>query len=277
MKRVVIIGLGWLGLPLGVSLITKNWQVSGSKTTQDGVESVRTRGINGYVLKLTPKLICNKQDLKNLLSADAMVITLPATRTISSQTQISNYLVAIQTLVQTALNFPISRIIFTSSICVYEKSLLSINENATVKPHNVTGRILLEAENWLSCLKRVSVDILRLSGLVGPQRQPGTFLAGKTALKNGSHGVNLVHLDDVISAIILVLKKSSGGDIYNLSAPKHPARNKFYPQAAIQLGLTPPTFQVDDTREFGQIIDGSKICRDLGFSYRYPDPLYMIE
>ncbi|VFP88611.1 SDR family NAD(P)-dependent oxidoreductase [Candidatus Erwinia haradaeae] len=278
MKRVAIIGLGWLGLPLGMSLIERSWQVSGSKTTQDGVELIRMSGINSYLLKLTPKLMCNKQDLKNLLNVDAMVITLPLTQKITSNTQSSDYLLAIQNLVNVALNFSITQIIFTSSISVYEKSSCSINENTTVKPHSFTARVLLEVENWLSCLKMVSVDILRLAGLVGPKRHPGTFLVGKTVLKNGYHGVNLVHLDDVVAAIILLLSRSSGGNIYNLSAPEHPARNKFYPQAAKKLGLPPPSFyfNVNDSREFGRIIDGSKICRDLGFVYCYPDPMCMI-
>ncbi|VFP80729.1 SDR family NAD(P)-dependent oxidoreductase [Candidatus Erwinia haradaeae] len=276
MKRVVIIGLGWLGFPLGMSLIARSWQVSGSKTTQEGVEAVRMSGIDSYFLKLTPKLICNKQDLKNLLNVDAMVITLPFTRKITSNTQSSDYFLAIQNLVNVALNFSITQIIFTSSISVYEGSVFSINENTTVKPHSFTARILLEVENWLSCLKMVSVDILRLAGLVGPKRHPGTFLVGKAVLKNGYHGVNLVHLDDVVAAIILLLSNSSGGGVYNLSAPQHPARNRFYSQAAKTLGLSPPSFYCNDRRELEKIIDGSKICRDLGFTYCYPDPMCMI-
>ncbi|VFP86499.1 SDR family NAD(P)-dependent oxidoreductase [Candidatus Erwinia haradaeae] len=276
MKRVVIIGLGWLGFPLGLSLRAKSWQVSGSKTTKNGVEAVRMCGIDSYFLKLTPKLICHKQDLKSLLNVDAMVITLPLTRKFTNNTQSSDYLLAIQNLVNIASTFSITRIIFTSSISVYEASFFSINENTTVKPHSFTARILLEVENWLSCLKMVSVDILRLAGLVGPKRHPGSFLVGKNVLKNGHHGVNLVHLDDVITAIILLLGNSSGGSLYNLSAPQHPARNRFYSQAAKKLGLPPPNFYLNDSREPGKIIDGSKICRDLGFIYYYSDPMDMI-
>lgn len=38
MKKVAIVGLGWLGMPLAMSLSARGWQVTGSKTTQDGVE-----------------------------------------------------------------------------------------------------------------------------------------------------------------------------------------------------------------------------------------------
>jgi UDP-N-acetyl-D-mannosaminuronate dehydrogenase len=31
MKKVAIVGLGWLGMPLAMSLAAKGWQVTGSK------------------------------------------------------------------------------------------------------------------------------------------------------------------------------------------------------------------------------------------------------
>lgn len=34
MKKVAIVGLGWLGMPLAMSLSARGWQVTGSKTTQ---------------------------------------------------------------------------------------------------------------------------------------------------------------------------------------------------------------------------------------------------
>ncbi len=79
-------------------------------------------------------------------------------------------------------------------------------------------------------LPGTSVDILRLAGLVD-RTSSGRFFAGKTA-PDGEHGVNLVHLEDVIGAITLLLQAPKGGHIYNICAPAHPARNVFYPQMA---------------------------------------------
>ncbi|VFP80260.1 NAD-dependent epimerase/dehydratase family protein [Candidatus Erwinia haradaeae] len=272
MKRVAIVGLGWLGMPLGLSLIATGWRVSGSKTTQDGVDAVRMCGIDGYYLHLTPRLICKESDLQALFNVDVIVITLPVTCIVSSNHLDKSYLFAIQNLVERARDFCISRIIFTSSITVYGEGQEIINEETPILPYSKTGKILQEVEDWFFHLKEVSVDILRLSGLVGPKRHPGYFLSGKIALKHGSHSVNLVHRDDVIMAIILLLKCSKGGHLYNLSAPKHPTRRDFYTRASVQLGLTPPIFQRSSIEDHGKIIDGSKICRELGFTYRYPDP-----
>lgn len=272
MKRVAIVGLGWLGMPLAMSLAGAGWQVTGSKTTPDGVSAARSCGIDSYLLELTPALNCEADDLEALLNVDALVVTLPASRTAAGG---ESYLLAVQQLVDSALAFGVPRIIFTSSTSVYGERSGMTKESNALEPVSVAGQTLQTLESWLHNLPNTSVDILRLSGLVGPGRHPGRFLAGKTDIANGNQGVNLVHLDDVIAAISLLLQTPKGGRIYNLSAPLHPARNQFYPQVARQLGLTPPTFQPDPETHGGKLIDGSKICRELGFEYRYPDPARM--
>lgn len=80
MKKVAIVGLGWLGMPLAMSLSARGWQVTGSKTTQDGVEAARMSGIDSYLLRMEPELVCDSDDLDALMDADALVITLPARR-----------------------------------------------------------------------------------------------------------------------------------------------------------------------------------------------------
>ncbi|MEZ0582820.1 SDR family oxidoreductase [Erwinia sp. STN24] len=272
MKKVAIVGLGWLGMPLGLAMTARGWQVTGSKTTADGVEAARMCGLESVLLTLTPELECDPDDLDALLDVEALVITLPASRTAEGG---ENYLLAVQQIVDSALAANVPRIVFTSSTSVYGSGNGEMNEDSPLEPVTVAGKTLKELETWLHNLPGTSVDILRLSGLVGPQRHPGRFLAGKIDLGDGSHGVNLVHLEDVVAAIILLLENGEGGRTYNLSAPHHPARKDFYPAVARQLGLTPPTFLAEANAATGKIINGERICKELGFSYRYPDPLKM--
>ena len=100
MKKVAIVGLGWLGMPLAMSLTARGWQVTGSKTTQDGVEAARMSGIEGYPLRLEPELVCETDDLDALMDVDALVITLPARRSGPGE---DFYLQAMQELVDSAL------------------------------------------------------------------------------------------------------------------------------------------------------------------------------
>ncbi|WP_312240048.1 SDR family oxidoreductase [Pantoea sp.] len=272
MKKVAIVGLGWLGMPLAMALTARGWQVTGSKTTPDGVEAARRCGIEAFQLELTPEMSVEAEDLTPLLSVDALVITLPASRTVEGG---EHYMQAVQNVVDTALVYKIPRIIFTSSTSVYGKASGVMKENSPLQPDTVAGKTLVGLENWLHGLPGTGVDILRLAGLVGPNRHPGRFLAGKTDVADGAHGVNLVHLDDVVEAIVLLLQTPKGGHLYNLCAPKHPPRDLFYPTVTRQLGLTPPQFSPTDGKDSGKIIDGNRICNELGFEYSYADPITM--
>ncbi|EPV7991615.1 SDR family oxidoreductase [Enterobacter hormaechei] len=271
MKKVAIVGLGWLGMPLAMSLAAKGWQVTGSKTTRDGVEAARMCGIDGVELRLEPELICDTDELDELMNVDALVITLPARRSGPGE---SFYLQAVQEIVDSALAHHIPRIIFTSSTSVYGDIDGTAKENTERRPVTASGRVLKELEDWLHNLPGTQVDILRLAGLVRPGLHPGRFFAGKSA-PDGQHGVNLVHLEDVIGAIELLLQAPKGGHIYNICAPSHPPRSTFYPLMARQLGLAPPVFSEAQGERKGKIIDGNRICHELGFEYQYPDPLVM--
>ena len=81
--------------------------------------------------------------------------------------------------------------------------------------------------------------------------------------------------EDVVGAIELLLQAPKGGHIYNICAPSHPARSAFYPLMARQLGLAAPVFGEAKDDSKGKIVDGNRICHELGFEYQYPDPLVM--
>ncbi|EHC70347.1 Nucleoside-diphosphate-sugar epimerase [Salmonella enterica subsp. enterica serovar Mississippi str. A4-633] len=48
-----------------------------------------------------------------------------------------------------------------------------------------------------------------------------------------------------------------------------------YPQMTRLLEMAPPHFRDAPDNGKGKIIDGSRICNELGFEYQYPDPLVM--
>lgn len=273
MKKVAIVGLGWLGMPLAMSLAMKGYEVVGSKTTPDGVDAARMCGINCFPLVFLPEMQCEAADLDVLLNVDALIITLPARRTVEGS---ELYFQAVQQLVDSALAHNVGRIIFTSSTSVYGDAIGTQRENSPLRPVTPSGRVLEELENWFHRLPNTSVDVLRLAGLVGADRHPGRFMAGKTDVQGGEQGVNLVHQDDVIQAIILLLGLPKGGHTYNLCAPVHTQKRHFYPVFARQLGLEEPQFaKTTENEPGGKLIDGNLICKELGFEYQYPDPEMM--
>lgn len=162
-------------------------------------------GIECYQLNLTPLPEADPDDLAALFQTDALVITLPASRTVEGA---DNYFLAVQQVVDSALAAAIPRIIFTSSMSVYdegpgvrrEESTTAFSPAGTCWSSWKTGCINCPIRRWIFCGWR---------GLVGPGRHPGRFLAGKQGLPGGGQGVNLVHLADVISAITQLPRRPS--------------------------------------------------------------------
>lgn len=272
MKKVTIVGLGWLGMPLARVMAGRGWQVTGSKTTEDGVTAARCSGIHAIQLNLDPELHCQADDLDDLFDADVLVVTLPARRTVETSEQ---YLRAVQNIVDMALARQVPRILFTSSTSVYGEVAGTCDESTPLHPVTAAGQSLVRLEQWLHDLPGISVDILRLAGLAGPGRHPGRFLAGKTGLNHGSQGVNLVHLDDVISAIVLLLEAPSQQAVYNLCAPAHPTREAYYTRLAAEAGWQPPVFDGPQQENSGKQVSGERICQQRGFRYQWPDPYQM--
>ena len=148
MKKVAIVGLGWLGMPLAMSLAAKGWQVTGSKTTRDGVEAARMCGIDGVELRLEPELICDTDELDELMNVDALVITLPARRSGPRRFTCRRC-----RRLSTAPAHHIPRIIFTSSTSVYGAIDGTAKENTERRPVTASGRVLKELEDWLHNLR----------------------------------------------------------------------------------------------------------------------------
>ncbi len=160
MKKVAIVGLGWLGMPLAMALSARGWQVTGSKTTPDGVEAARRCGLDAFQLELTPDLICDAEDLDVLFDVDALVVTLPASRTAEGG---DAYVQAVQNVVDTALAHSVPRIIFTSSTSVYGGSSGSKRKKACCsrKPQRAkrwwiwkTGCTICPVPAWMFCVWR---------------------------------------------------------------------------------------------------------------------------
>lgn len=76
--------------------------------------------------------------------------------------------------------------IFTSSTSVYGDLSGEVNEESERQATTASAQALIDVENWLHALPNISVDILRLAGLVGENRHAGRFLAGKKITQRGA-------------------------------------------------------------------------------------------
>ena len=270
MKSVAIVGLGWLGLPLALHLKELGWCVKGSKQSPEDAQKLHQLGIETYPFSLSEEMMSLPDHIRPLFNVDALIITLPPS-SFSSQ-QYCEYLAF---LTNQAKKQGVQHLIFTSSTSVFPNISGQFDESSQLSAETEMGKTLIQAEQYLFQSGISHCDILRLAGLIGKQRHPVKFLAGKHNLK-GYSPVNLVHLEDCIQAITALLMNPNGLRTYHLCAPIHPTRTEYYTKAAVFYDLSIPQFECSDS-DPKRIIMADKICRDLGFAYRYPNPDDMLE
>lgn len=247
MMKIGIIGCGWLGLPLALSLKKDGLDIVGTATSQMKVESLRQLGISSHLFDGTISA-----ELKDDLSTcEWVVITVPPTKNM-------DYLKVLSEIFK-GLNSK-ANVIYTSSIGVYQDVNGTVNEKSPVQQDHVVAR----AEAFLK-LQTNQLTILRLGGLVGNDRHPVKYLAGRKDLEGAESPVNLIDREDVIHAIQVLIKNEWVGTLFNLVYPEHPSKKEYYSHMAKLKGLEQPEFKLDSRK--GKLVEAHLISDLTGFTY----------
>jgi nucleoside-diphosphate-sugar epimerase len=288
---VGIIGCGWLGKALAASLLEQGVSVLATSSQQSNVEQLHGQGIEAQQLLLPS----NTKQLgqHDIFTQQCLVIAItPKFR--QGQT---DYGIKVEQLVDAAKERGIvQRIILLSSTAVYqgleglvdENSKLNLVESSSVELSSVElgsmklgsaksgsvekAPILHTAEQAVLNFHRQG-NILRLAGLVGPERHPGKFLLAKRTLKSSSAPVNLIHQQDAVGLILSLLTSTSPQGIFNGVSDTHVTKAIYYQAAAKSLGLELPTLSSDKVLDSTRIVSGDKAKQQLGYSFIYPDLL----
>lgn len=244
-NQICLIGCGWLGLPLAEQL-QPMFKVVATSRAAEKCQLLNSKGIEAIEIK------DNKWTLpKHVTSSAWVVFMIPPSG-------MDDYVAFTKNILH---QFPVTtKIIFTSSIGVYEPSLEVINEQSKV----IQNHPLVLVETYIQQTFAQSYS-LRLAGLINEQRHPVYYLSGKENL-NPTQVVNLVHQTDVITAILTILAEQPLEHTFNICYPAHPSRQEYYIQQAQKLNLPLPRFTNQD--EVGKQIDGNRIEQMTSFRYR---------
>lgn len=266
---ISIMGCGWLGLPLAQALVRSGHRVNGSTTYEPKMEVLREAGISPFLVNLSDSQF-DKQVLEDFLRAEVLVLNIPPKLRSDGG---ESYLQQMAVLRKALLQSPVSRVLFVSSTSVYPELNRIVTEEDTsytdeLDPDNTllkAERMFQDSENWVC-------TVVRFGGLVGANRQPGRFLAGKHDLPNGDAPVNMIHLEDCLNILERIIAQEKWGQVYNACADEHPSRRAFYEAAAKALDLEIPTFKDMEETHF-KLISSQKLKDDLAYVFSYPDPM----
>ncbi|MGL2962756.1 SDR family NAD(P)-dependent oxidoreductase [Flavobacterium sp. RSB2_4_14] len=267
MKKISLLGCGWLGLPLAKSLIEKGFLVKGSTTSSAKISILEKAGIEPFLLELSETGI--NGDISSFLeNSEFLILDIPPKL---RGLQKENFVTKIENLIPYIEKSSIGKVLFVSSTSVYSdtNSVKLITEETIPYPETESGKQLLEAEQLLQNNTSFKTTVVRFGGLIGENRHPIHFLVGRQHIENPDSPINLIHQLDCIVIIQAILMKNYFGEIVNAVAPFHPNRATYYTQKAIELNLPLPEFD-QSKPSFGKTISSEKIERVLNYTFQKP-------
>jgi nucleoside-diphosphate-sugar epimerase len=265
-KRISILGCGWLGLPLGRFLAEKKFEVKGSTTHKDKLDELFQAGISPYLVKLDPYYSGN--EIEAFLDSDLLIINIPP----SLRTQSEEFhILQMKEVFERLKKSPVKYLIYISSTSVYPDLNQQAKEDEILLLENAGNKTLLQAEEIFRNEKNLQSLIVRCAGLAGDDRNLTKYFAGKENLKMGNAPVNLIHREDVIGVLYELIKSNTWGETINICAPIHPLRKDLYPFLAQKYGFITPHYDSLDNTSF-KIINIDKLMSIVNYQFKFPDP-----
>ena len=270
--KISILGCGWLGLPLAKSLLSKGYKVKGSTTSESKLEVLKNVGISPFQIQLEEhQIIGNIEDF--LKETNVLVIDIPPglRRETSTSNEIT-FVNKVKTLIPFIEKSGIQKVVFVSSTSVYGDGfqIVEITEETQPNPDTESGKQLVIAETILQSNSYFKTTVIRFGGLLGDDRHPVKFLAGRTNVENPDAPVNMIQREDCIGIIEKILKQvqyDNWGETFNAVAPQHPTRKEYYHKKAEIFNLPLPTF-AENSESKGKIISSKKVETILDYSFK---------
>lgn len=274
--RVLIVGCGYVGLPLGAELVRLGHEVFGLRRNLAAAAELSAAGITPLAGDIT-----RPETLAALpRQYDWMVNCVSSSHGgVAEYRQV--YLEGTRHLLEWLAPAPPKKFVYTSSTGVYGQDDGSlVKETSPAQPPTETGVVLRETEELL--LRAVAEQkfpavILRVAGIYGPDRGHWfkQFLNGEAQLEgDGTRLLNMIQRDDVIGCILAALKSGRAGEIYNAVDDEPVSQLHFFRWLAEALDKPlPPSGPVDTERKRGvtnKKVSNRKLKMELGYQFKYP-------
>jgi nucleoside-diphosphate-sugar epimerase len=276
--RVLIVGCGYVGVPLGAELVRLGHEVFGLRRNSIAKNELKAAGIQPLIGDVT-----KPDELKRLPHDFDWVVNCVAAGG-DAKNYRKVYLQGTRNLIEWLASNPPKKFVYTSSTSVYVQNDGSqVKESSLTEPVSETSKVLLETEKVLLAavvkLKFPAV-ILRVAGIYGPDRGHWfkQFLKNEAVMEgDGSRNLNMIHRDDLVGGIIAALKSGRAGEIYNAVDDEPVSQRTFFEWLAGTLGKYPPPSVPENSIEdrkrgaTNKRVSNRKLKMELGHQFKYPN------
>lgn len=266
--KISILGCGWLGEPLAEHFVRAGHAVKGSTTSPEKLARLQEKGIDPYLIRFEPG--ADLSEAIDFFDCDALFLNIPPGR--RDPDVKDRFADRMRLVLDFIRRGGTEHVIFASSTSVYPDLNRVVYEEDARGADSASGRALLEAERALRSDPHFTATVVRFAGLYGYDRRPGRFMAGKVDVPGGNAPVNLIHRDDCIRIVSMLVEQGIWGETLSACSDEHPTRRAFYTWAARRQGFSPPTFLEDAAVPF-KIVSNDHLKQRLGYTFLYPDPM----
>jgi nucleoside-diphosphate-sugar epimerase len=265
--KTLIIGCGYVGLPLALELKKRGHEITAWVHSDETAASLAPRGFS--------------QIVTGSVGDDIAWSRVPYDYDLAIHCASSGRggEAAYEEVFQRGGLFMVSKLhrarkIFVSSTSVYgQTSGEVVSEESPAEPFTPTGKILREAEE---ITRQRDAIIVRSSGIYGPSRGVlfEKFQRGEAIIEgDGSRWMNQIHQRDLVRALLHLIEHGTPGQIYNASDDTPVTQRDYYAWCAEFLGKPlPPHGPVNTQRKRGLTNKrvGNVKLRTTGWAPMYP-------
>jgi nucleoside-diphosphate-sugar epimerase len=276
--RVLIVGCGYVGLPLGAELVRQGHEVFGVRHTAAGEVELKAAGIHPLIADVT-----QPADLAKLPGPFDWVVNTVSSTQGGLEEYREVYLQGTRYLIEWLAPTPLKKFVYTSSSSVYGQTDGSqVKDTSPTEPASPTSRILVETEKLLLeavHTKNFPAVLLRVAGIYGPGRGHLFLQYLRNEAKiigQGERIINMLHRDDVVGAILAALKDGRRGEIYNAVDDEPVAQLHFFRWLSETLGKWMPPFATKEESTppkrglTNKKVSNRKLKMELGYRFKYP-------
>ena len=276
--KCLIVGCGYVGLPLGAELVRQGHEVFGLRRSASAENELKAAGIQ----PLTGDVTKPETLVKLPREFDWVVNCVAAGGGGEDYRHI--YLEGNRNLVSWLCVSPPKKFVYTSSTSVYGQSDGSmVTEESPTEPAEPTGKVLVETEKLLLGTvadRKVPAVVLRVAGIYGPGRGHWfkQFLKGAAHIEgDGSRWLNMIHRDDVIGCVVAALERGNPGEIYNAADNEPVTQLKFFEWLAAQMKRPlppriPAEAEIQPKRGVtNKRVSNAKLRTELKYEFQFPD------
>ena len=268
LKRVVILGCGFVGVRAARLFAGDGWDVTGVTRSQVSAERLNREPFRTIARDITDPAALSAA--RELHGPEALISAVSSGRG-GEDAYREVYLRGLRNAIA-CLN-P-ARVLFVSSTSVYAQNDASwVNEDSPAEPASPTSRILRKAEE--AALSHGG-QVARLAGIYGPGRSVllRKFLDGTAVIEgDGARHINQIHADDAAGALFHLVAAGPPPGIYNVADDTPMTQLSCYEfLAGLLRAPMPPRGPVDIHRKRGitdKRVSNAKL-RSLGWTLKYP-------